>query len=146
MRIHRLWAIFIVIACGVQAHAQDERLRDGNWWRSITAPSKDAYMVGFFDGIILGGQFSWWHLVGKDGTLDAREADRTKDSFDTYYKMLKGTTNDQFRDGLDTFCSDYRNRRIPIVHGFWIVLNTIAGKPENELNVMIENFRKSAGQ
>ena len=103
-------------------------------------------MVGFFDGLILGEQFSWWHLLGKDGRLDNSEADRVKDSFDNYYKLLKGTTNDQFRDGLDTLYSDYWNRRIPIVHGFWIVLNSIAGKPEKEINVMIENFRKSAGQ
>ena len=149
MRIHQkhlFRVVLIVSALGVQAYAQDERFRDGNWWRTITTTSKDAYLVGFFDGLVLGGQFSWWHIVSKDGKVNNSEAEKARDSFDTYYGSLKGTTNGQFRDGLDEFYGDYRNRRIPIHHGFWIVLNTIAGKPEKEINVMIENFRKGAEQ
>ena len=81
------------------------------------------------------------------GAADVQENTFSDDrQHDSYYKRLKGTTNGQFRDGLDEFYSDYRNRRIPMHNGFWIVLNTIAGKPEKEITVMIENFRKSAEQ
>jgi len=90
MRQKRLWLVMLIaIALGVQDHAQDERFRDGNWWRTIDTLSKDAYLVGFFDGLILGSQFSWWHILGKNGKLDNSEADKARDSFDSVRNHLK---------------------------------------------------------
>jgi hypothetical protein len=128
------------------AHAQEDKgRRDGNWWRTIDTPSKDAYMVGFFDGILLGERFSYWKFINKDGTENSQTA-KVIDSFKTYYKLLQDTTNDQFRDGLDKFYGDYRNRRIAVTDAVWIVINTIAGKSDKEMEVIILNSRKSAGQ
>jgi hypothetical protein len=47
-------------------------------------------------------------------------------------------------EGLDESYSDYRNRRIRIAMGVWIVLNEIPGKPKEGMHKMIEGFRKNA--
>jgi len=47
-------------------------------------------------------------------------------------------------EGLDESYSDYRNRRIRIAMGVWIVLNEIPGKPKEEMHKMKEGFRKNA--
>jgi hypothetical protein len=41
------------------------------------------------------------------------------------------------------FYKDYRNRKIRIYDAVWLVLNSIAGKPQDELDKMIESFRKN---
>jgi hypothetical protein len=47
-------------------------------------------------------------------------------------------------DGLDVFYSDYQNRRIKVYGAVWLVLNQISGKPEPEMQKLIENWRKNA--
>ena len=104
---------------------------------------RNVYMTGFFDGMQLGGRFSYWDLVKtkeKDGCSDA-----AMQSFKTYSeKYAQNATNDQIADGLTVFYSDYRNRSILISDAVWLVLNTIAGTPQEKLDKMIENFRKNA--
>jgi hypothetical protein len=128
---------------GFNANAQDQSRRDGNWWSQIDGAEKNAYMVGFFDGLVLGEKFSYW---GKNGMADPSYSDKVKESFDQYYNLMKHTTNDQFTDGINVFYRDYRNRRIEVSDAVWIVLNTIVGKTDKEIQVMTENFRKNAGQ
>ncbi len=104
-------------------------------------------MVGFFDGLVLGERFSYWNLLtGKDGTEENTQTAKVMASFEKYYKLMKGSTNDQFRDGLDKLYSDYRNRRIPVWPAVWLVANSIAGKTDREMEILIENARRSAGQ
>jgi hypothetical protein len=57
-------------------------------------------------------------------------------------KYLTHVTNIQISDGLTTFYGDYRNRTIQIWKAVWLVLNTISGKSEVEMEKMTENFRK----
>jgi hypothetical protein len=49
-------------------------------------------------------------------------------------------------DGLNSFYKDYRNRRIKVPDAVWLVANSIAGKPQNEMDKMIENWRQSASK
>jgi hypothetical protein len=73
--------------------------RDGNWWRTFSDDGKANYMVGFFDGLVLGGHFSQWNLKNKDGKLDTAEALRVMDSFKVFYTLMRSTTNGQFVEG-----------------------------------------------
>ena len=43
-----------------------------------------------------------------------------------------------------SFYSDYRNRSISIADAVWLVLNSIAGTPQDKLDKMIESFRRNA--
>jgi len=137
-----LWLVVaLAAAMSTNLFADDQVRRDGNWWRTIDASAKYAYMVGFFDGLVLGEKFSYW---GKDGKVDTAYAGKVEESFEKYYSSMKNITNVQFTDGIDTFYNDYRNRRIDISSAVWIVINTIAGKTDKEIQSMTENFRKYA--
>jgi hypothetical protein len=117
------------------------RVRDGNWWRNLKDTSKVFFMTGFFDGMVMGNEFSYWG-VEKD---DINTATNVASSYSKYAdKYLTNVTSGQLVDGLDTFYSDFRNRRIKVSNGVWIVVNQIAGKPEPDMQRMVESFRKYA--
>ena len=120
-------------------HAQNTR-RDGNWWLEQPRLAKTSYLSGFFDGVNLGEQFSYWNV-----TKDSECFTKATESFAFFSsKFLKDVTNEQLADGLDAFYKDYRNRKILIHTGAWLTLNAIAGTPQADLDKMTENSRKYA--
>ena len=123
------------------SQSNNER-RDGNWWISLEQEYKLKYLVGFFDGMDLGNRFSYW---GMSKGAQRKCTGNVVDSYSTYEsKYFAQVTNDQLSDGIDNFYSDYRNRRISIVGAVWLVVNGIAGTPEDTLHTMTENWRKNA--
>jgi hypothetical protein len=132
-----------LLVCSLSLHASDTRNRDGNLWRTLTAEQKITYIAAFWDGMELGHEFDLFDLVNrKEKAACAADADK---SFNTYTdKYAKNVSNVQIVDGLNAFYSDYRNRSVPIHGGVWIVLNSIAGTPQETLDKMTENFRKVA--
>ena len=136
-------AISLVVIASVSAVCQHER-RDGNWWIRQTEVAKLNYMVGFFDGMELGHEFSYWRMVEQHkGTTTCMS--ETNESYQSYNsKFLANVTNDQLTEGLDNFYKDYRNRRIIVFNAVWLVVNSIAGTPQNELDKMIESWRRNA--
>ena len=135
-----VFAAFAVCSNAV-AHGADTR-RDGNWWLGLTPTAKLYFAVGFFDGIELGSKFSYWGMTEGKNTDCAGKA---VGSFYSYKKKyLADVTNDQIVDGLDSFYSDYKNRRILIPDAVWLVANGIAGTPQKDLDKMIESWRKNA--
>ena len=135
----RLWLTTALLALSFSLHAQNNNRRDGNWWREQSYSGKAAYMIGFFDGMSLGNEFSYWKNVNDKVCFP-----KITESYDFYSeKYLKEVTNDQLADGLDEFYKDYRNRSIRISSATWLVLNSIAGTDKAELEKKIENFRKN---
>lgn len=125
-------------------HAQNDR-RDGNWWKDLTRSGKLDYMVGFFDGMDLGRDFSYWGMTKDLGDKPPACAGTAVASFgDMMSKYFTNPTNEQIADGLDTFYKDYRNRSVKVHDAVWLVVNSIAGTPQNELDKMIESWRKNA--
>lgn len=53
-------------------------------------------------------------------------------------KVTRNTINHQ--------CKDYRNRSIIVHDAVWIVVNSIAGMPQDKLDKMIESWRKNAAK
>jgi hypothetical protein len=120
--------------------------RDGNWWRDQSQLMKVSYMLGFFDGMDLGKDFSYWGMLPGNGKLPPASANPITQVFHSYdelvSKFMSHVTSLQISDGLDTFYGDYRNRTISIHSAVWIVLNTIAGTPEIEIKKMTEGWRR----
>jgi hypothetical protein len=128
----------------VCVHAQNER-RDGNWWKDLAPSEKLNYMVGFFDGMPLGHDFSYWGMTKDSGDKPNACGATAVGSFNNMMsKYFTNVTNTQIVDGLDIFYKDYRNRSIKVHDAVWLVVNSISGKPQNELDKMIENWRKNA--
>src|SRR5215813_11848015 len=85
------------------------KFRDGNWWRDQSSIERNAFAIGFFDGIGLGHSFSYWGAVERGQLPDFQRVD----SFDEYQtKYMKNIRSDQLVDGLNDLYNDYRNRRI----------------------------------
>jgi len=123
---------------------QEYDRRDGNWWRQLDAVSKANYLAGFVDGMQLGNRFSYWGIDKTD--KDAKDVSaQVTNSFSSYRaKYLSNVTNIQLTDRLDTFYSDSKNRDILVYGAVWLVLNQIAGKPNAEMQALVDNWRKNA--
>ena len=141
-----LFIALVVAFLGVYANsialsAADQR--DGNWWRQQGYGVQLAYVTGFFDGMELGKNFSCWNFINDPSKKRCLEA--VINSFYEYlHKYFSNITNDQIVDGLNAFYEDFRNRKIRLDNGVWIVVNEIAGKSEKEMKKMIENWRRNA--
>ena len=143
VRLVTLCGLTLCAALNSRATAPTENRRDGNWWLLQDKVTKLDYVVGFFDGMDLGYEFSYFqfsHDPDKGACLIS-----IRDSYGRYSaKYLDEVTNNQLADGLDAFYADYRNRRIRVSDAVWLVVNGIAGTPQKELDEMIEQSRKNA--
>jgi hypothetical protein len=139
----RLAALGLLLFALCGARAEGER-RDGNWWRELTVSQRSNYMTGFFDGMDLGNNFSFWGMPETNGKLDPSVAGAGKSYSTMIDKYMKDVTNGQVADGVTKFYEDYRNRKIIISNAVWLVLNSIAGKSDDEMEKMTQNFRKYA--
>jgi hypothetical protein len=135
---------FVLLSLISVCHAQNKTRRDGNWWNTQGHDLKRFYMIGLFDGMQLGNYFSVWGIQSGDKTSEACEVKAIRSYQNHLDKYFTNVTNGQVADGLDTFYKDYRNRSILVPDAVWVVINSIAGKPQKDIDEMTENFRKSA--
>ena len=137
------WLTALLFAISLPLYGQDRR--DGNWWLDQTPFLKASYITGFFDGTHLGYKFSYWQCHDEDVSKECLANSKAKESYEFYAsKYTKNVTNIQVADGLDVFYKDYRNRKIRLEDGVWLTLNAIAGRPQADLDKMVEKFRKNA--
>ncbi len=139
----RVVPLVLVVCCSVSFSQPESGRRDGNWWIHVSPHEKLTYVVGFFDGMELGNRFSYWKMI------DANKSDpcaaRAVEAYgENKAKFFSNVTNDQLADGLDSFYSDYKNRRISVDSAVWLVVNGIAGTPRDKLEKMIESWRKNS--
>lgn len=136
--------ILCVLLAAPRSQNQEYDRRDGNWWRGINRENKAFYLAGFVDGMQLGNRFSVWG-VDKNEKDSKQVSTQVTSSFSDYRaKYLANVTNIQLSDGLDSFYSDSRNRRIVVNDAVWLVLNEISGAPEAVLQPLIDASRKNA--
>jgi hypothetical protein len=114
---------------------------NGNQWLILDENSKYAYIVGFLEGMFQGHCFTTWSLPGGQENASAW-ANATKSYHDHWNRFVAMVTYQQFFDGLDNLYADYRNRKIEIQNGMWIVMNAISGCPEETMKSMIEASRQ----
>jgi len=101
-----MFVITIIPLLPVSASNEGNTVRDGNWWVEQSEAPKLYYVVGFYDGMELGHEFSYWGLPKGSATVS-----EVVTSYDNYgVKYLSGVTNAQLIQGLDVFYEDYRNR------------------------------------
>lgn len=118
---------------------------DGSKWVSMKTPEKMIYLDGFIGGMFLGNSFSYWDFM--NSPADKPCLDKTLDAYDKYVdKYLSKVTTAQLERRLTEFYADPRNRKIKIGYAVWLALYGIAGAPKEELNRMIESYRKYAAK
>ena len=136
--------IILLIIIPQLCFGEDVR-RDGNWWMTLQGYQKTNYVVGFFDGMQLGHNFSFWQFSNSKDRAKQSCNSLVGSSYVEYSeKYFSNITNIQISDGLDTFYSDYRNRKIKIDGAMWLVAQEISGTPKTQMETMIENWRKNS--
>jgi hypothetical protein len=134
----RIVGLMVGLAMLSPVARDDTSRRDGNWWVMRSDSSKANYMIGFYDGIKLGGEFSYWNF-----TKDDAEFKKISDAYQEYEdKYIANITAREVVDGLNVFYKDSRNRRILVNDAVWLVLGQIAGDPD--MDRTIENWRRTA--
>lgn len=136
---------FFLLAISMSVFGSDTRM-DGNWWLSLEKNVRAFYVVGFLEGNELGQMFSTLkYMTPNANKTEQAGVNQARESYKEYYqKYLHNLTFGQVVDGLDSFYADYRNRRIRLPGAIWLVLNGIAGTPEDELNKLVESWRKNS--
>ena len=139
--LHLLLVLMLVTA---SVHADDSR-PDGNWWNTQSQNGRLNYIVGFYDGMILGHRFSYWKYADDSQDRSYGCTNKSAISFNEYHhRYIDDVRNDQLVDGVNEFYRDNRNHKIRVADAVWWVVNHIAGEPQAGLDKMIENFRKNA--
>ena len=122
--------------------ASSEGRPNGILWISFDNMTKTIYMAGFFDGMHLGYNFSYWGF-SQGGRQIGPCTEKVITSYSDYYrKYLSNVSIRQIVDGLDGLYEDSRNRPILIPDAVWLVVNGLAGMPKEELEKMIERWRE----
>jgi hypothetical protein len=102
------------------------------------------YVTGVFDGMELGRNFTSWGIYNLKEKGSPCLSQAISSYSDYSEKFFASVTSSQIADGLDVFYKDYRNRSIKVHDAIWVVVNSIAGTPQDKIDKLTENLRKNA--
>jgi hypothetical protein len=133
--------LFILLFASTAASAQEAMVRNGQWWQKLPSQEvKWGYLVGFFDGMGLGHRLSWWPLEA-----DEKASDCVPHVIDAYRAQMRfylsKMDNHQLATELDGFYAEPKNKSIRLPDAVWVIANKLAGKPQAELDAMIQEYR-----
>lgn len=133
-----LVAVLILTSSNV-ATAQSQR--NGNWWLSIAYSYRGAYITGLFDGKNVAETFIVNSLKNDGKQINAIDVSMVCGKLDGVFGNV---TSGQLADGLSSFYSDYRNRKILVEDAIPVVIGEIDGVSEKILKESTENLRRNA--
>ncbi len=113
-----LTAFLIILVC-VSAHAAENVKHDGSWWKEKSGIFKEAFIVGYEEGVAQSkspSQYADW------GT------DRSR----------------QIVEGLNVFYGDFRNLNIHVDDAMTYVISQLNGKSDNDLAPELQRLRSNA--
>ena len=152
MNNHRVLALLLTLIFGIgSALGQQPKPQDGYWW----ADSGEGFKVGFVSGYVIamnsvGDANTFKCFAEKNGgTVPAKlpseavfaECAKRPDvaAFD-----YAGFRAGQWRQGVDEFYNDYRNKGLEIRLAMRYVQEQLHGKPAKELEDEVAGWRRSA--
>jgi hypothetical protein len=138
MRCHPAIVGFLVSTIVASSGAQNVPI-DGNWWLQLPVLVKEGYVLGLWDGTMIGGQLATMGLSDEAARKDAAQSFTTD-----FNKYVAGITVDQMVDGLNVFYEDYRNRNILVRYAVWPIVYGISGMPQPKIDSLIAGYRRDA--
>ena len=127
---------------------------DGRFWESLPEEVKLGYVMGLVRGVNFIVKQHNLYLRRSEDAMNAAQTCTEKDR--AYIRILldkvserigefafsSPTTYGRIRDGIDKFYKDERNKSIPIVDSIRIVEMQVAGKPQPEIQGVVEDLRR----
>ncbi len=144
----------VLLALGNAGRADEVRI-DGNWWNTQTRGSKLLYILGFFDGQVAAQNiFDGALLIAqadpKTGKWDRERARVLVQAGNLAFSSIRhdygSVTAGQLTDGLDKIYSDYRNVRIRVQQAIIVVVRSIDGTPDEDVQKVLERKRSDASK
>jgi hypothetical protein len=144
-----LFAFFFILAPSVGA-TED---RNGNWWNAQPHALQVSWVIGLLDGIAVADNFIIFDLE-----LDAMSSDmpncNTKGCYEKlseysrnldtsikrFQRKFAASTAGTIADGLSQLYSDFRNRQINIVDAIGVVMDSVAGSTEAQIQKRLEKL------
>lgn len=153
-------ACLVAALCASWATAAsvDSTHRDGNWWNAQPRSAQLAWVTGFLDGVVATqGDIDMSLSMGSANVAMPRcTAKGCYDNMTEYGRNLQAqldksvgrydnVTVGQIVDGLTSVYSDYRNRQIGVIDAEIIVMESIGGSSDAQIQKRLEYMRKTAG-
>jgi hypothetical protein len=148
MRNTLLPLLFIVVTYLVGSDALAAGSRDGAWWKALSQADKSMYVIGFFDGQTYTSEV--WDVALN---LSEPKFDPERVRFQVKVsKLANKALNDDFGNvsvgqlasGLDTIYADFRNSRIPVIDAMTVVVRSMGGTSEADVQKLLERKRAEA--
>lgn len=153
---NRIFSVLLLVMClAFTLAAKSDNNRDGNWWNRLPRSQKMSYTIGFMDGQ------TYAHLMytaallhgmadPKTGKYDANRSATVKEVeryADANLKLdFDNLTAGQLVSGLDKIYSDYRNMQIELSDAVLVVLRSIQGMSNDDMEKLLQLKRKSAAE
>ncbi len=132
-------SFIIILIFPLLVLAQETKKGDGNYWRQLDSNAKPIYITGFFNGVNFGKGVSYGRWL-----YDTAFVSKVNQSFQNFTdKYFKNVTYKRICNGLDSLYSDYKNIRITINDGIFLVLYSNSGASQGAYKGLLEDFRKS---
>lgn len=116
---------------------------DGNFWRDSDALTRIAISLGLLYGMNA-GVFNVFVAFTKSDVDVSCLGSPLANSMLQCLDRTGDITAGQFRDGIDTFYGDFRNRRVSLSKAAQIVVAQINGDSESEIQKLIQSARQQA--
>jgi hypothetical protein len=132
--------LLLLALAGVSAGgAGAQPVHDGDWWRGLSAGTKECVITGFLDGMALGHNIS---LMGAGASQDAGCRPTIEQSY-TYVrnKFFRNAGTPEIVSALDELFAESDNRSIIIGRAVWIAVNTLGGTGRDEVQKLILQSR-----
>jgi hypothetical protein len=136
MRFSVVLAILLIIV-PVPIRSDSVQPHNGIWWSGLDVTEKTWFIAGYVEAIDRAD-----FLVEQAITFKKLQViDSTKDV--TPYLKFYNITYGQFREGLDAFYGDYRNKQINFNVAILYIRDQIQGVPQKDLDVRVEHMRQA---
>jgi hypothetical protein len=141
MRFRIILAVFLTCAV-VTTSVEKSPPMNGFWWDETPDIAKTGFVIGYVAGIGHANKLLVEALEARKMSLTSADNDAPLESYMNFYEISFG----QYREKLNEFYKDERNKRININEALLYVRDQIRGTPTSELQKRIESMRKAAMQ
>ena len=117
---------------------------DGNYWRTLDAQSKGAYVLGFRDAMASCPAFATPKLNSGSTVANAQCKVLLGTNDNKAIGLVLKVTQGQLRDALDQLYEDATNRLLLISRALGVIFMRLTGSSEQEIGEVLEFERAMA--
>jgi hypothetical protein len=139
MRLGIILAVALTFSAGTTGVEKNPPM-NGYWWDETPEIAKTGFVIGYVAGIDHASKLLIEALAAHETSLASASGDTPLASYMNFYEITFG----QYRDGLNEFYKDDRNKRINLNFAILYVRDEIRGMSPADLSNRLGDMRKDA--